>query len=259
MDSLPLAVPYPWTVSENQASRILTRKRKGSGLSYLQTKSMSQGAKLILEDLLGSSDPETQDTSHFQTSTFYSAPHIPDVPGEDDDDATIVSLAQDGYLSLLLQIIKQVDQGVLTVKALIRGCALAVNPIATPGSLDAKEMVLAALHFLSSSANLSGADGSTVSLPLLDADDSQEDQEKRIYRKVGDWMWTDYKTVAFSELQLVFDSSPIRREAFVPRFLSDQDEIPLLQKGVIPSSAAPRRKGPAPGYRRKSNQSPGLG
>ena len=77
-----------------------------------------------------------------------------------------------------------------------------------------------------------------------------------MYTKVGgDWKWTDFCTRAFGELQLAFDSSPRRREAFVPRFLvSDADESRLLQKGVIPPAALPKRKGPAPGFRRISGK-----
>ena len=39
-----------------------------------------------------------------------------------------------------------------------------------------------------------------------------------MYRKVGDWKWKDYKTVVFSELQLIFDAFPILCEAFVLHF-----------------------------------------
>lgn len=360
MDSTPFAVPYPWTVSEKQATRmasstttVSSRKRKGSGFWYLESRlsatgnrstrmnqhhhhhdddddhdhddhdednnKMSDRAKRILKELLSRNavaghyqndededDDEMPQSDHhdhrhgdarttttttttstirgtmsqFQSSNFYLSPRIPEVPTEDDydDEAAIISLAQEGHTSLLLHIVKTMDElqiqqedaGMIsndvTAKAIIRNCALSVNPCTTPGALDAKEMVLAALQFLCSDAQLRTNCGPTtttsttdqdimITLPLLEATNPNDDADKRTYHKVGDWTWTDFKTEAFGELQLLFDSSPIRREAFVPRFLSDRDEIPLLQRGLIPPSAAPKRKGPAPGYRRNTSSS----
>jgi hypothetical protein len=77
----------------------------------------------------------------------------------------MISLAQDGHTSVLLHILKTVDElynqqedagmvvSDVTAKAIIETCALSVDPETTPGALDAKEMVLAALQFLSLEEN----------------------------------------------------------------------------------------------------------
>eukprot|EP00545_Synedropsis_sp_CCMP1620_P000887 CAMPEP_0119005720 /NCGR_PEP_ID=MMETSP1176-20130426/1892_1 /TAXON_ID=265551 /ORGANISM="Synedropsis recta cf, Strain CCMP1620" /LENGTH=305 /DNA_ID=CAMNT_0006957561 /DNA_START=1 /DNA_END=918 /DNA_ORIENTATION=+ len=305
MESLPLASPYPWTDSEPQSARLLTKKRRGSGLSYLQNKHLSSNkAKRLLDSLLldhVESNPEPQDTNHLQTSVFFDSQQqqrstIPQVAPDDATDTTIMHMAQDGGLSLLLSILKQVDTGSsrnddndsnvtttgVSTRSIIRHCALVVNPSTTPGRLDAKDMVLAALLLLSSHATLGGNDDdygdddddeddhpsmSMIALPLIEAENPQDDAEKRVYRKVSNnWSsWTDFQQLdthsnncLLSELEVLFlASNPVTRERFVPRHLPD-DELPLLQKGLIPPSALPKRKGPAPGYRRNKTIVPAL-
>mmetsp|Transcript_30743 Transcript_30743/g.35053 ORF Transcript_30743/g.35053 Transcript_30743/m.35053 type:complete len:268 (-) Transcript_30743:100-903(-) len=259
MESLPRASPFAWADDDEQSSRILIKKRKGSGLSFLQNKNIQGEAKRIMLNLL-EADPETQDTSHLATSLFYANGGLPaSVADEKTEESDIIRLAQEGNLSLFLSILRHFDQQTTSLgssvptKTILRSCVLAVNPSCTPGNLDAKDMVLTALQFLSCSASLDGR----IKLPLIEATDQNLDLEKRIYNKVGQWKWADFENnTALSELEMLFNLSPIGREKFVPRFLSDEDEQPLLQKGVIPPSAAPKRKGPAPGFRRKPTASP---
>jgi hypothetical protein len=262
MESLPLASPYPWTDSETQASRFLIKKRKGSGLSYLDNHKIlrSFDTKRILETLLIPEYQETHDTNHLQTSVFYDSATIPQVAPDDATDATIMNMAQDGGLSLLLSILKLAGGADSTpTKSFIRHCALTVNPSTVPGTLDAKDMVLAALAMLSSDATLDGVTSSdgedngtttTITLPLIEAENPHEDPEKRIYHKVGNWSsYRDFQIPALQELEVwLLACHPTTRERFVPRHVPD--ELQLLQKGIIPPSALPKRKGPAPGYRR---------
>jgi len=246
MDSLPLAIPYPWGDSDEQASRILTRKRQGAGINYVQNKRhRTVAAKRILEDLLGVSSPETQDTSHLSSSSFFVFGATPAVANACDD---VQQLAQDGNVSLLLTILTYIEQhggedGVSTTD-LIRSCALAVYPASTPGSCNAKDMVVAALLFLSATHAPLGDDVSI--LPLIQADNPHDEMDRRVYRRVG----SHYSMDSLAELQLLFDSSPIARDKFVPLRMGDESE--MLTTGNPPAHAMPKRKGPAPGYRRKT-------
>mmetsp|Transcript_27639 Transcript_27639/g.41831 ORF Transcript_27639/g.41831 Transcript_27639/m.41831 type:complete len:269 (-) Transcript_27639:1842-2648(-) len=261
IESIPLATSYPWADWDDQATRILKKKRKGSGLSFLQSKNLDGNAKDILSTFIEDDGLEPNDTSHLATSIFYSGGSCtPSVAEENSDTSALIRMAQEGQLSLFLSILKHfhqhsVDNSNATVpaKSVVKSCALTVNPNGTPGNVDAKDAILSALQFLSCSASLDGE----IKLPLIEVVDINLEPEKRTYRKFGDWHWEDYqKTTALSELELLFNSSPVGREKFVPRFLSDEDEQQLLLKGTIPASAAPRRKGPAPGFRRKSTASP---
>lgn len=263
INSIPLAPSYPWADADDQAIRISKKKRKGSGLSFLQNKNLDGDARDILSTLIEGDDSEPQDTSHLATSVFYSGgSFMPSVADEDADTSAIIRMANEGQVSLLLSILKHFHQhsidtsdSPVPAKSVVKACALSVNPNSTPGIVDAKDLILAAIQFLSCSACLDGE----IKLPLIEVVDANSDPEKRTYRKYGDWNWEEYKTTtALSELELLFNSSPIGREKFVPRFLSDEDEQQLLQKGTIPASAAPKRKGPAPGFRRKSTASPSI-
>ena len=89
------------------------------------------------------------------------------------DDSEVLRQAREGKLSLFLSLLKVIDQqhrehlsgegnetadndsckkdAAVSNRQLLRSCALTVQPGLVPGALDAKEVVMAALHFLSSS------------------------------------------------------------------------------------------------------------
>jgi hypothetical protein len=151
----------------------------------------------------------------------------------------------------LLQQIDQVGDGSRSAKELIQSCALTVRPQSTPGNMDAKAVILAALTFLTSSRQQlsdvswhdNNDDATTLQLPLLEIDEERSsnisDPEQVVYRKAWTWKWTDFRTFQpMRELQFIWDSSTLRREVYVPRFfLSDPEETALLQRGDVPASA----------------------
>jgi hypothetical protein len=273
MDPIPLAIPYPWTVSEPQASPRPTKKRQGSGFTYLERCNWSDlpnvkriRTLLKLPELVSSSSSSSsychqEIQNSLPSSIFFSSPSV---PCEDpNDDKSHVTEDNDDYTnktpkapsSLFLHLLQQVDQigdGSRSAKELIQSCALTVRPQSTPGNMDAKAVILAALTFLTSSRQQlldvswhdnDDNDATTLQLPLLKIDEEPSsnisDPEQVVYRKAWTWKWTDFRTSQpMRELQFIWDSSPLRREVYVPRFfLSDPEETALLQSGVVPASA----------------------
>jgi hypothetical protein len=293
MDSIPLAVAYPWTVSEPQAPPRPSNKRQGSGFLYLQQCSWSDSPsvkrirslfKLPQPDAAVASSSSTTaaaaaaatatSSSSFSTSkrNFQDPDNYPhNLENNHNHINTTLNTITTTPSSLFLHLLQQIDQvgnGSRSAKDLIQSCALTVRPESTPGNMDARSAILAALMFLSSSGQLSDlsshdTNATSLRLPLLEMDDKHdaddhdyEDDETRflsirldpehsssssvVYRKAWSWNWTDFQSNSslLQELQLLWDSSTIRREVFVPRFfLSDLEEIALLQRGIVPASA----------------------
>lgn len=134
-------------------------------------------------------------------------------------DERIMQLAQRGELSFLASILKIMEEEIyenthvmggsnhkksassansVTTKFLIKSCCLAISPARVPAACDAKEMVMAALYFLSCPEFLpdyenKGRDRSTKDLyprlPLIQQAQQQPmaDLEKRSYQPAYDW------------------------------------------------------------------------
>jgi hypothetical protein len=152
-------------------------------------------------------------------------------------DETILQYAKQvpSSMSLLASLLKVVDDdgGNVTAKAFLKTCALAVRPGMVPPMMDAKEMVLAALQFLSETT--------TWIRPVQE----QVDLEKRSYTKVGDWKLADILPQV-AELESVFyeggaDLIWMPRTRFVPPMQNPVEEDLLLLKGNPPAGYSAKK------------------
>ena len=170
-------------------------------------------------------------------------------------DETVLHLAAHGQISFLGSILAVIDQYTLgcsvSSKHIIKECALTVNPSRTPGLLDAREMVLAALHFLSQTyqqpPRTNGDDednddtASMISLPLIRPLSITGDLERRSYEKAGTaWKLDDTMLTKVATLEEHFYSSEtdyrwISRDKFLPvALLAAPDLDDFYLKGTLP-------------------------
>jgi len=168
-------------------------------------------------------------------------------------DETVLHLAAHGQISFLGSILAVIDRYSLgcsvSSKHIIKECALTVNPSRTPGLLDAREMVLAALHFLSQTYQPSGVDGdddndsdaAMISLPLIRPLSITGDLERRSYEKAGAaWHLDDRMLTQVAALEEHFYASEtdyrwISRDKFLPvALLAAPDLDDFYLKGTLP-------------------------
>lgn len=272
MDNIPLATAYPWTPSERPYG-MMPRKRKlmGSGFAALQKGlyGTSAGAQSILLRLLndagveldGDQPPLVQKLSLMSKRTKEVAPTM------NVNEDQVLRLAQTGKWSLLGSILHVVDDAspqAVSAKQILRICALAVRPGDVPAQLDAKEMVLAAVNFLSSTSLDEEESKLLPPLPLILPLQDNPDLEKRYYEKEGNWVLSELvQSEQFQNLETLFCSSAtpwewLGREKFCPRLsstpASTEEEPLLLLKGTVPSRATPAkvsRKGEGGGSRKR--------
>jgi hypothetical protein len=271
---ITLASPYPWEDEEMEKSLkasdklLLGKPFVGSGFTSLQKQlgpnsQLNATAKSLLMNLLDEHNVklgDNGDDSEPNAETLYGMDvtglqREPLMQGTPEDET--LQMARDGKLSLfssLLNVVDTSDPPVAT-KTLIRKCCLAVKPGDLPGTIDSKDIVLAALHFLSSGFE-SGSEDRYPSLPLIRPILLTGDLEKRNYEKVGDWNLDDIqKSVNNLEQTFVRSSSSwkwLRREAFSPH-LSQDDETSFFLKGTIPVSASAKKAKGDSGRKRKSS------
>jgi len=144
----------------------------------------------------------------------------------------------------------------VSTRHLLRTCCLAIRPGDVPPHMDCKEMLMAALHFLSCCSDSASAEYPSQSvakeilldLPLIQAIQEDIDLEKRLYEKhipEGKKSWSlsdpDFRRkLRCLERVFMSSSSPSRsylgRERTCPR-LSKEDEKPLVFKGTVPAAA----------------------
>lgn len=262
MDIIPEATPYPWAPNERQAALISCRKRKGRGLEFLQEKLQKQGISHDAKSLLVSLLPELADdeepvpphkTALSSEVLFDELRSEPQIARSSQNDEEILALAQAGTLSLLGSILNvfEVSVGSVTAKILVRSCSLMVKPGSVPGHMDAKEMVLAAVHFLSSETS------EESKIPFISVVQNHDDLEKRTYQKEGTWTLADQEVLArVNRLETIFSESPqppLGRMKFCPNLPSGQ-EITLLMKGTVPGTATGKKKSTS--AKRKATTSP---
>lgn len=157
----------------------------------------------------------------------------------------VLEEARTGKFSLFLSILKIIEEcqtGPVPTKTLIKQCCMSLRPAEVPASLDAKEMVLAALHFLSSKFTANSEE--LQSLPLIRPVQALGDLEKRNWIRVGDWGVDDIRDKVL-RLEKVFVSSPsswrwLKRETISPR-LSKKDEDAFFLKGTVPTKALAKK------------------
>lgn len=239
------------------------RKRPfvGSGLTALQKSSFGSGSTMgvvaqnLLRNLLhehsvevdvGTAESTTVDKIY---GSMVAAPdvHTKSAVGVETNDSEILKRAKAGEVSLFLTILKIISDSPaspVATKALFKTCCLAVRPGDVPGSMDAKEMVMAALQFLSGDCSTNSDD--LVALPLIRPVQELADLERRTFHMYGDWSLLDEDLrEKVLRLEQIFVSSPsswkwLKRELYSPR-LSSKDETAFFLKGAIPASAAGKK------------------
>jgi len=164
-------------------------------------------------------------------------------------DETILELArqvppQVSVLGSILRTLEE-DGGSVPTKSFLKICALALRPGMVPSRMDAKEMVLAALHFLSSDAPLPF---DAPPLPWIRPVQELPDLEKRSYEKFGDWT-ADAIMPAIKKVESIFyeatssNLNGLPRVRFLPTGVSNEMERNLvLLKGIAPSGALKGRR-----------------
>ena len=172
----------------------------------------------------------------------------------------VVRDAQKGKFSLFLSILKIIDDdgGPVPTKFLLRKLSLILRPADVPPIMDSKDIILAALHFLSSTYEVKSEE--FLSLPLIVAPQMYSDMEKRIYQKATPW---DLKSIKGKLMRMedLFFRSPtsykwLPRETLTPSTLFDQEERDFFMKGVLSEtiSARKNRSGEAAARKRRRQE-----
>jgi hypothetical protein len=181
-------------------------------------------------------------------------------------DERVMQLAQEGELSFLASLLKVMEEeggGSVTTKFLIKACCLSVEPARVPSVCDAKEMVMAALYFLSQSFAPESDGSNFLPMPLIRCVHATPDLEKRSYEQHGDWTTRDPSFLdRVLQLEQVFynsiDYKYLAREHMCPNLPSGGRDL-LLLKGSPPAYCMGKsRKAPAP-RRKKGGDDPGNG
>ena len=131
---------------------------RGAGFRYLQQQLLSEELEDAQKDLLRQimSDHQVElenenDSTKMQPP--FKKPKTLKTIDSNMSDETILQFAKQvpSFMSLLASLLKVVDDdgGSVSAKAFLKTCALTVRPGMVPPMMDAKEMVLAALQFLS--------------------------------------------------------------------------------------------------------------
>jgi hypothetical protein len=221
----------------------------GSGFMYLHSRlhsnDASEQAKRIIVDLLSEVHV---DLSRFgrqslktrawdEVSAFSTA-----VLGSKMSDATALQLVSRGEISLfctVLSVIENASTSGVSAKHVLQTCVLAVSPSLAPGLMDAREIILAVLHFLSQSWSPSDLDrrahGLDGLLPLLRPLSNASDLERRSYEKSYDWILSDIAE-RVSSLEWCFFSCGenlkwLPREKFLPVMQDAKAQYEIMLRG----------------------------
>lgn len=280
-EKIPYATPYPWdnpTLEEDQRlanQKLRKRPFVGSGLAALQksafgpNSTMCTDAQSLLRNLLHQHSVEI-DLSVAENSTtdivFGCTVADPDIQSKSAadvhaNDADIQRRAKAGEISLFLSILKIIDEnpsGPVATKEFFKTCCLAVRPGDVPGSMDAKEMVMAALQFLSRESIANSLD--LASLPLIRPLQELADLERRTFHKHGNWMLDTRFKEKVLRLEQIFVSSPhswkwLKREFLSPR-LSTMEESAFFLRGAIPATLAGKKASKETPARKRKISSP---
>jgi hypothetical protein len=270
--STPRHTLVPGAGTGTASKSAVVKRQRGSGVEYLMNclraeredvsaphakLSTSATAKCLLSGLLSENDlvlgaPADSWLSRHQ-------PRKKRKPIETSmSDERVMQLAQEGELSFLASLLKVIEEegGSITTKFLIKACCLSVEPARVPSLCDAKEMVMAALHFLSRSFQPEG--DTFPALPLVRCINEAPDLEKRSYEQCGDWTTREPAFVdQVLQLEQVFynaiDYKYLARENMCPTLPSGRDL--LLLKGSAPAYCMGKTKKGAP-TRRKKGEDP---
>jgi hypothetical protein len=254
-DDIPYAQPFPWTEeSQGNATRSL-RKRKfvGSGLALLRKESLGSESKMgnvaknILMNLFHQHGIELDGEMESDENKFKGIGLSPTDKTELENlsEYEIALETESGNKSIFIALLKAVTEsstGTISTRQILGKVCLLLQPGSLPGIMDSKDMVLAALHFLSS--NDETKSNHVLRLPLIRPLQAYGDLEKRNFEKVGDWRFEDIKAKLL-RMEEVFLSSPSswkwqKRESLSLR-LSQPDEESFFMKGTIPLCATAKK------------------
>lgn len=264
MSFLPLATPYHWPDDDDDfiPSQLHSSSETtyGSGFSYLQSQllasDMSGPAKRILVDILKDGKVELKGTPppKKRYGKKVSSLCTTVLDSSSMNDSTVLRLAGEGQISFLGSLLTVIERGghaPVTSKYLVQTCALTVNPAKTPGKLDAREMVLAALHFLTQECDSSVAtvtvvedDGSILYpetiMPLIRPLSITGDLERRSYEKSYVWSLADIMPQVTALEEHFYEGGHeyrwLPREKFLPATQDVEARRQFLLKGHMPGA-----------------------
>jgi len=235
-DEIPYAHPFPWggssTIDERN-QKLRKRKFVGSGLAVLRKEMGSESklgnlAKTILINL--------------------SYQHGIEIDGEIESDAekfkglAKIQLGTCSFFVELLKVVIESGDSPISTRHILKKVCLLLQPGTLPGNMDSKDLLLAALHFLSSKSETKSIE--CALLPLIRSEKAYGDLERRNFVKVGDWKLedTEEKLLKMEEL---FLSSPSswkwqKRESLSLR-LTKENEAAFFMKGTIPLCATSKK------------------
>lgn len=293
---LPLATPYPWAQDDYELTlhhEPKRRKQVGSGMLYIkrllqdddspyeEATVLSAPAKAILKQILTQHTKKPKPVDAEDDDSSDESDDEEEESDDDDDDEETKRLRRrlpgprlwtsglesqgTGLFYNILEVMEQEHPLNVTTRHILRTCALKLPAGAPPGSMDAKEFVCCALHFLSS--DWESPDPSQLpSLPLIrstTAPGNARDLEKRSYEKASDWTLDD---LPLGELERLFLDSPssaaqlqwISRVRFCPRSAdgAGMAESTILLKGTIPARMTKSSKTTAPKKRKSAAPAP---
>jgi hypothetical protein len=153
----------------------------------------------------------------------------------------------------------------LSAMQVVKQCGLAVDPLHSPGRMDARDVVLAALYFLCETSYLKRTGAvttinttttTTAATSSTATTSTAADLLKQSYEKAYDWQWAEVQDDAMGELEEAFYRDDpghydyLSRKRFLPASFdnarhhsdneagsSDKGRFHLLLKGVVPPTA----------------------
>ncbi len=252
-DDIPYAQPFQWNEECQGNSTRSLRKRKfvGSGLALLRKESLGSESKMgnvaknILMNLFHQHGIELDGEMESDEHKFKGIGLAGKTLLGKQDTGNQSSLGESGNKSLfvaLLNVLSDSSNNIVPTRQFLSKVCPILIPGSLPGTLDSKDMVLAALHFLSSNSETKS--DHVLRLPLIKPVQAYGDLEKRNYKKVGDWKLDDI-IVQLSRMEEIFLSSPSswqwqKRESLSLR-LSREDEESFFTKGTVPLSATAKK------------------
>mmetsp|Transcript_2495 Transcript_2495/g.6524 ORF Transcript_2495/g.6524 Transcript_2495/m.6524 type:complete len:295 (-) Transcript_2495:29-913(-) len=285
-NQIPLAEPYQWDSEEEcddcgySIVGSLEHTAAGTGTSRIQQivsggarPFVSDEATTILAGLLESTNAwgyGDRISTGGERGTIRQFPDITsyDIPASDLMDVSsqsVIDLAKEGRLSLFCSILRLFRDGEeLSTPNIIRACSHAIRPADVPPDMDAKEVVMAALHFLSSSVpelNLASqgpycenelVDGTFPSMPILLSSNIDDNLDRRSYTKCiqmrnGRWSMDDEKfRLKVLKLERAFMASSVSnpsRLRMCPRVEDKDAEAKLLASGTLPAASKAKSGG----------------
>jgi hypothetical protein len=220
----------------------LPRKRKCSGFDLLfsEIDSLSPSARHDLTTMIGPEAvadriklmvPKTPKNDTQQHSNYSSAgKHIVTSSMQDEE---ILSLVAQSRASLLGSIcFLFVAQTTVSALQVVKHCGLVVDPMQSPGRMDARDVVSAALVFLCELSYLKAVDTKHTS-----------DLLNQSYEKAYEWKWEDIKCKVMGDLEDAFYQDDPSHNEFLPRkrflpsvgsFATSANRFNFVLKGVVP-------------------------